>query len=135
MTVNLKFKIIRFVGVSIGLMTLLSGIANILGFIPYSYSEPPMAERALSSLPSLLSGFVLLIPHRIFSLGVKFKSLMLAYLFVSLAASALLVEGLISFSAGSKSWHVVPLGIFILLIPLTNAYALYRRHSSDSVAT
>ena len=69
---------IRFLGLLMGLFLLASGIANTLGFVPYSHETPAWSVRLVSSAPSMLVGLVLLLPNRHFLSERKFNAAVLA---------------------------------------------------------
>jgi len=123
--------IVRFIGCLVGMFVLVSGVADVLGFVPYSYATPPWTSRLVSASPAMLGGIVLLAPIRYFLRGKKYVLLAAGYILLVLAVAVQSVLGISDYLGGTKHWAVVPTGLAFLVIPAANAFVLwYRRQSS-----
>lgn len=111
-----------------GSVMVISSVADVLGYVPYSYETPPWTQRLLSNLPVIASGLVLLAPMRWFLRGLRFRLLMAAYgVLVATQAWASLRDGL-AYLEGHKSWQIVPAALVFLAVPAANALLLWWRH-------
>lgn len=126
----------RFFGVLVGVFLLLSGVLDIVGFMPHSV-EPqlPWTGRLLSTLPSLAGGMVLLIPMRQFAQGIGYTLLSAAYVILSLAATVLAIGGVIEYIEGSKHWAILPTVFVLLAIACGNWLVLRHARRHAHVAT
>src|SRR5690606_14699598 len=116
---------IRLTGYLLGLFVLVSGVADVLGYVPHSYEMPPWTTRLLDALPAMLSGIVLLTPIKYFLRGIKYYALAAAYALVVLAAAILCVQGLTDYLAGTKDPAIVPFSAIVFAIPAANAFVLW----------
>lgn len=120
--------LIRLLGYLLGGFALLSGAADVLGFIPHSYETPPWTARFVAALPSMLAGVVLLVPIRHFLTGPKYCVLAVAYALLVLATAILSLQGLTDYASGAKDPAIVPFALAVFYIPAANAFVLWRLH-------
>ena len=128
---NALCLLIRFFGCSIGLFMVVSGVADILGFVPYSDETPPWSTRLISSAPPMLVGTVLLVPIRHSLRELKFFVLLCAYGVTIVWALSLAIHGLAAYATGGRHWGIVPSSIIpIGVISANAAVLLFRRWQS-----
>ena len=122
--------VIRLCGLLLGLFAVLSGVADVAGFLPYSDATPPWTERLLSNLPMLVGGLILLLPINRFLAQSRFRFLLGAYLLLLLAVLALAAQGVIDYRAGLKHWVVLWPGLIILSVVAGHIFVLWhwRQH-------
>ena len=117
---------IRVVAVLVGLFFLGSSTQDIVGLIPHSEATPPLAERAVHSLPLLIAAAFLVIPYRTVrsaaSRGLVGFMLCLLVAWLGFRAG----EGTLDYAAGRRSWHVVPVAVLLLAFGLANLWAFVR---------
>lgn len=127
--------IIRVLTVLLGLFFLASSTLDILGLIPYSQATPPLAERALHSLPLIIAGAFLAIPYRTVrtttSRGLVGFMLCLLVAWLGYRAG----EGTLDYAAGRRSWHVVPVAVLLLTFGVANLWAFVRITRRSSVSS
>ena len=132
MAMKLLFLLVRGLAWLAGSFLLLTSVADVLGFVPYSDETPPWTQRLLSRLPVIASGLVLLAPMRWFLRGYRFRLLIAAYgVMVATQAWDGVRDGL-AYLHGQASWHIIPAALFFVAVPLANALLLWWRHR-DSV--
>lgn len=125
---NALCHLIRFLGCSIGLFFVVSGIADVLGFVPYSDETPPWTARLISSAPSMFVGIVLLVPVRYFLRDARFVALACAYGLAIAWALSSAVHGLAAYASGGRHWGIVPTSLVPLgFIAANAAVLLFRR--------
>jgi hypothetical protein len=124
---NVLCHITRSFGCWLGLFFVVSGVADVFGFVPHSEEMPPWTARLISNAPPILVGVVLLAPVRHFLRGTKAKALAFAYAVASIWVLRLAVGSLSDFAAGGKHWAIVPISLALAAIALANgAVLLYR---------
>ncbi|MEJ2791746.1 MULTISPECIES: hypothetical protein [unclassified Pseudoxanthomonas] len=120
------FVLVRLTGYLLGSFALLSGFADVLGFVPHSYGTPTWSARLIASLPSMLGGIVLLMPIKYFLHGARYYLLAGGYATLILAVAVLAALDLIAYFSGHKDPAVVPVAMAFLYIPVANAFVLWR---------
>ena len=120
------FVLIRLTGYLLGSFALLSGFADVLGFVPHSHETPTWSARLIAALPSMLGGVVLLMPIKHFLCGTRYYVLAGGYTILILAVATLAAQGLIAYFSGAKDPAVVPVAMAFLYIPVANAFVLWR---------
>ena len=115
---------------------IVSGIVDLLGFMPYSTETPAFIHRLLRQLPLLAGAAVLMVPMKQCTRDIPFAVLNVAYIALSLFAVANVVTGIAKYAAGQLSWQVVPTTLVIFAIVAGNAvvFAAMRERLETSTA-
>jgi uncharacterized membrane protein HdeD (DUF308 family) len=124
--------LVRAAAYALGALFVVSGILDILGFMPYSNETPPWRARLLSELPVLAGAAVLLVPMKSFTRGGPHTVLKIAYVLLILATAANLVDGVRGYVAGRMSWHVIPASLVLAAIVVANAIVLWSMRERSS---
>jgi uncharacterized membrane protein HdeD (DUF308 family) len=119
---------VRIAAWLLGLFVLVSGAMDVLGLIPYSDEMPHWRSRLVSSLPSMLSGVVLLMPMSRFLFGRRYLFLAVAYCALVSATAVMAALGIHDYVGGTKHWGVIPASLVFFAIPFSNALLLWRLH-------
>jgi hypothetical protein len=125
---------VRIAAWLLGLFVLVSGAMDVLGFIPYSDEMPHWRSRLVSSLPSMLSGVVLLLPMSRFLFGRRYLVLAVAYCALASATAVMAALGIYDYAGGTKHWAVIPASLVFFAIPFSNALLLWRLHRAAARA-
>ena len=119
---------VRIAAWLLGLFVLVSGAMDALGLIPYSIEMRHWRSRLVSSLPSMLSGVVLLLPMSRFLFGRRYVFLAVAYCALVSATAVMAALGIRDYVGGTRHWGVIPTSLVILAISFSNALLLWRLH-------
>ena len=125
----------RVIGGFIGFFVLLFSLAEVLGLIPHSDETPPILQRLIASVPTLFCSIVLIIPHSLYNQGNRYKLLLASYLIVTLIVIFYASQGVLSYLSNEASWGIVLVSVLILLVPISNALALWYVHKNPKSAT
>ena len=120
--------LIRIGGSLLGLFVLVSGVADVLGFVPYSDATPPWTARLISALPAILGGVILLAPIKYFLREKPYAVLATAYAILVLAVAVQGGQGVLGYLEGIKHWAILPTSLAFLAIPAANAFVLWYSH-------
>lgn len=126
--------LVRLAAWLVGSFVVLSGLMNIMGFIPYSNEMPAWTARLISSLPSMVGGVILLAPMNRFLRGRRYALLAIGYGALVLGAAIMAARGIHAYLGGGRHWAIVPTSLILLSIPLANALLLWRLHWATAAA-
>ncbi|HEY0683645.1 MAG TPA: hypothetical protein VGD45_15035 [Steroidobacter sp.] len=127
--------LVRLAAWLMGSFAVLSGLMDIMGFVPYSNQMPAWTSRLTSSLPVMVGGVILLIPMSRFLLGRRYALLALGYGALVLAAAIMAAQGILVYLGGGRHWAIVPSSLVLLSIPLANALLLWWSHRAAALRT
>lgn len=121
---NVLCHLIRFLGCGLGLFMMVSGTADVLGFVPHSNETPPWTARLIANSPSMFVGAVLLVPVRHFLLGAKVVALGCGFAVANMWALLSAVDGIAAYMSGGRHWGIIPASLVPLAIISANTAAL-----------
>ena len=110
-------------------------LAEISGLIPHSDATPSLIERLISTSPVLLFSVVLLVPHRLFSQGMRYKVLLACYVIFVTAITYYAAHSVLLYISGVTSWYIILESTLLLLVPLSNGFALWYANKYPSLIT
>lgn len=111
----------------LGFFLVLTSLLDILGLVPHSPGPTPaMAQRATRCVPLSIAGGLLLLRYRLIRSrrirdGISCGLLLFVawVLFIS-------VDGVVGYLSGEKSWHIVPVSVFLSIVAIGNLWAFDR---------
>jgi hypothetical protein len=121
-------KVLRLAAWLLGSFAVLSGLMNVLGFIPHSNEMPAWTTRLASSLPSIVGGLVLLAPMSRFLSGRRYLLLSVAYGILVFAVTILAAQGISAYVRGERHWLIVLVSMLFVAVPFANALLLWWLH-------
>jgi hypothetical protein len=123
MLLQLLITVIRVAGILLGCFIFVPSVLDLFGVLPHSNETPPFAARLGRNLPFLIFSPALVVPYRRITTPTARWAMTGAMIAIAAWALYLTVTGWQDYTAGQKSWEVIPASIVLCAVVAGNIFA------------